>query len=60
MASYSANDSLDKKQRSNGLALFMIAILGVMLIPMPPAILDVLLTVNISLSLLIMISAFDV
>ncbi len=48
-----------EKKNNNGLALFMIGVLAVMLIPMPPAILDVLLTINISISLLIMISVMN-
>ena len=41
--------------KSNVLATLIIGVLAVMLIPMPTWVLDVLLTVNISLSLLIII-----
>ena len=41
---------------NNALAILLIAILAVMLIPLPPAILDVLLTINISVSLMIVMT----
>lgn len=42
--------------RNNALAILLIAILSVMLIPMPPLLLDGLLAVNISISFLIVMT----
>ena len=47
------------KEKSNVLASLVVGILAVMLIPMPPLVLDMLLTVNISLALLIIISVMN-
>lgn len=41
--------------QSNALALLMIGVLAVMLIPMPPMVLDILLTLNMSIALLVLI-----
>src|SRR5262245_61650073 len=43
-------------KRNNALAMLLIAILSVMLIPLPAAMLDGLLAINITLSLLIVIT----
>ncbi len=45
--------------RNQYLALLLIAVLAVMLIPMPPFILDVLLTLNITVSLLIVMTVLN-
>ena len=50
----------DSKPKSNILASIVVRILAVMLIPMPTICLDMLLTVNISLALLIIISVINV
>jgi flagellar biosynthesis protein FlhA len=44
---------------NNALALIIIAVLGVMLIPMPTVVLDVLLCTNLALSLLIMLTVLN-
>ena len=44
---------------NNSLALIVIAVLGVMLVPMPPFVLDVLLCLNITISLLIMMTVLN-
>ena len=45
--------------RSNLLAALVVGILVVMLVPMPTVVLDLLLTVNISLGLLILVSVMN-
>lgn len=45
--------------KNQQLALVLIGVLAVMLIPMPPAILDALLTLNITLSLLIVMTVLN-
>jgi flagellar biosynthesis protein FlhA len=45
--------------RNSLLALFFLGILAVMLIPLPPVLLDLMLSINISLSLLILIAVIN-
>ena len=47
-------DKSNKEQRNSLLAIFFLAILAVMLIPMPPLMLDAMLCLNITVSLLIL------
>ena len=47
------------RSRNNALAVVVIGVLGVMLIPMPPLVLDMLLCINISVSLLIMMTVLN-
>ncbi len=47
------------RSKNNALALIVVAVLGVMLIPMPPGILDVLLSINITVSLLILMTVLN-
>lgn len=49
----------NKEQRNSLLAIFFLAILAVMLIPMPPWMLDVMLCVNITISLLILMAVLN-
>lgn len=48
-----------KEQRNSLLAIFFLAILAVMLIPMPPLMLDAMLCLNITLSLLILMAVLN-
>lgn len=48
-----------KEQRNSLLALFFLAILAVMLIPMPPWMLDAMLCINITISLLILMAVLN-
>ncbi|MCC6671636.1 MAG: flagellar biosynthesis protein FlhA [Planctomycetes bacterium] len=48
-----------KSNRNNVLAIVVVAILAVMLIPMPPLLLDALLATNITLSLLVMMTVLN-
>jgi flagellar biosynthesis protein FlhA len=52
-------DKQNKEQRNSLLAIFFLAILAVMLIPMPPLMLDAMLCVNITLSLLILMAVLN-
>ena len=54
----SMNDE-SKQQRNSILALFFLAILAVMLIPMPPLMLDLMLCINITISLLILMAVLN-
>jgi flagellar biosynthesis protein FlhA len=47
------------QRRNSYLALFFIAILAVMLIPMPPLLLDAMLCINITVSLLILMAVLN-
>src|SRR5688572_3127774 len=47
------------QQRNTVLALFFLGILAVMLIPMPPVVLDALLCINITVSLLILMAVLN-
>jgi flagellar biosynthesis protein FlhA len=57
MASAPGNRNIRKPgaAQSNALAILMIGVLAVMLIPMPPMVLDILLTLNMSIALLVLI-----
>ena len=48
-----------KEQRNSILAIFFLAILAVMLIPMPPLMLDAMLCINITVSLLILMAVLN-
>lgn len=48
-----------RSRRNEALALVLIAVLGVMLIPMPPFVLDFLLSLNITISLLIVMTVLS-
>jgi len=52
-------DKSNKEQRNSLLAIFFLAILAVMLIPMPPLMLDAMLCLNITLSLLILMAVLN-
>ncbi len=52
-------DKQNKEQRNSLLAVFFLAILAVMLIPMPPLMLDAMLCVNITISLLILMAVLN-
>ncbi|MHC4077187.1 MAG: flagellar biosynthesis protein FlhA [Planctomycetota bacterium] len=45
--------------QNNALAFLMIGVLAVMLIPMPPVVLDILLTLNMSIALLVLIGVMN-
>lgn len=49
----------EKEQRNSLLAIFFLAILAVMLIPMPPLMLDAMLCINITISLLILMAVLN-
>lgn len=49
----------EKEQRNSLLAIFFLAILAVMLIPMPPLMLDAMLCLNITVSLLILMAVLN-
>lgn len=53
------NRNTASTSKNQQLALVLIGVLAVMLIPMPPAILDALLTLNITLSLLIVMTVLN-
>jgi len=53
------SDKQNKEQRNSLLAVFFLAILAVMLIPMPPLMLDMMLCVNITISLLILMAVLN-
>ena len=48
-----------KEQRNSLLAIFFLAILAVMLIPMPAIMLDAMLCINITISLLILMAVLN-
>jgi len=52
-------DKSNKEQRNSLLAIFFLAILAVMLIPMPPLMLDAMLCLNITVSLLILMAVLN-
>ncbi|HEB52985.1 MAG TPA: flagellar biosynthesis protein FlhA [bacterium] len=52
-------DSTNKPQRNSLLAIFFLAVLAVMLIPMPPLMLDAMLCLNITVSLLILMAVLN-
>lgn len=52
-------DKPNKEQRNSLLAIFFLAILAVMLIPMPPLMLDAMLCINITASLLILMAVLN-
>ncbi|MFN3243446.1 MAG: flagellar biosynthesis protein FlhA [Planctomycetota bacterium] len=53
------SDKHNKEQRNSLLAVFFLAILAVMLIPMPPLMLDAMLCINITVSLLILMAVLN-
>jgi len=52
-------DEPNKEQRNSLLAIFFLAVLAVMLIPMPPLMLDAMLCLNITVSLLILMAVLN-
>ncbi|MFK7740449.1 MAG: flagellar biosynthesis protein FlhA [Planctomycetota bacterium] len=52
-------DKANKEQQNSLLAIFFLAILAVMLIPMPPLMLDAMLCLNITISLLILMAVLN-
>ncbi len=52
-------DKPNKEQHNSLLAIFFLAVLAVMLIPMPPLMLDAMLCLNITLSLLILMAVLN-
>ena len=46
-----------KKREDVAVAILMVSVIGVMLLPMPPFLLDMLLTLSISLSITILITS---
>jgi flagellar biosynthesis protein FlhA len=49
----------ERRQKNTALAIILIAALGVMLIPLPAGMLDLLLSINITLSLLIVLTVLN-
>ena len=52
-------DKTNREQRNSLLAIFFLAVLAVMLIPMPPLMLDAMLCLNITVSLLILMAVLN-
>lgn len=59
MTDTNSNQTSASTQRNSMLALFFIGILAVMLIPMPPLLLDAMLCLNITISLLILMAVLN-